>query len=93
MQRRLPDNFFIYIFVIAFFGAGIAVAVSRIAAIILFWLAGAYPQTTLISESLLMLPLFMFPEMFITGMLVSIFVVYKPTWVITFEDERYLVGK
>lgn len=92
-QKYLPDNFFIYIFVAAFFGAGTAVAVSRVVSIILLSLVGAYPDTKLIEESLMYTPLFMFPEMFVTGMLISIFVVYKPDWVITFEDERYIKGK
>ncbi|MFV2004246.1 MAG: energy-coupling factor ABC transporter permease [Gammaproteobacteria bacterium] len=92
-QKILPDNFFIYIFVIAFFGAGIAVAVSRFSSIILLSLVNAYPDARLIEESLLYTPLFMFPEMFVTGMLISIFVVYKPDWVITFDDERYIIGK
>jgi uncharacterized membrane protein len=92
-QRYLPDNFFIYIFVIAFFGAGAAVALSRFSAIILLSLVNAYPDTKLVDESLMYTPLFMFPEMFVTGMLISIFVVYKPDWVITFDDERYIIGK
>jgi uncharacterized membrane protein len=92
-QKTLPDNFFIYIFVVAFFGAGLAVAVSRLSSIVLLGLVNAYPETKLIEESLLYTPLFMFPEMFITGMLISVFVVYKPDWVITFDDERYITGK
>lgn len=92
-QKMLPDNFFVYIFVAAFFGAGIAVAFSHISSIALLSLVDAYPDTKLIQESLLYTPLFMFPEMFVTGMLVSIFVVYKPDWVITFDDARYIVGK
>lgn len=92
-QKYLPDNFFIYIFVVAFFGAGIAVAFSRIASIVLLSLVDAYPDSKLIQESLLYTPLFMFPEMFVTGMLISIFVVYKPDWVTTFDDERYIIGK
>ena len=92
-QRYLPDNFFIYIFVVAFFGAGIAVAFSRFTSIGLLSLVDAYPDAKLIQESLLYTPLFMFPEMFVTGMLISIFVVYKPDWVITFDDERYIIGK
>jgi len=92
-QKYLPDNFFIYIFVVAFFGAGIAVAASRLSSIVLLSLVNAYPETKLIEESLLYTPLFMFPEMFITGMLISVFVVYKPDWVITFDDERYIIGK
>jgi len=92
-QRYLPDNFFIYIFVVAFFGAGIAVAASRLSSIALLSLVNAYPDAKLIDESLLYTPLFMFPEMFITGMLISVFVVYKPDWVMTFDDERYIIGK
>ncbi|HHJ34447.1 MAG TPA: hypothetical protein ENJ87_01655 [Gammaproteobacteria bacterium] len=92
-QKYLVDNFFIYIFVVAFFGAGIAVMFSRLSSILLLSAVGAYPDTKLFEESLLYTPLFMFPEMFITGMLISVFVVYKPEWVITFDDERYIIGK
>jgi uncharacterized membrane protein len=92
-QRFLPDNFFIYIFIAAFFGAGIAVAASRLASIVLLSLIDAYPLAKLIEESLLYTPMFMFPEMFVTGMLISIFVVYRPDWVATFDDERYIIGK
>lgn len=92
-QKYLVDNFFIYIFVVAFFGAGCAVAVSRLSSIALLSLVGAYPDAKLIQESLMFTPLFMFPEMFVTGMLISIFVVYKPKWVLTFEDSRYITGK
>jgi len=92
-QKYLMDNFFIFIFVAAFFGAGIAVAMSRFSAIIILSLVDAYPDARLIAESILYTPLFMFPEMFVTGMLISIFVVYRPDWVITFDDERYIIGK
>lgn len=92
-QKYLPDNFFVYIFVAAFFGAGAAVAVSRLTSIVLLSLADVYPDAKLIQESLMYTPLFMFPEMFVTGMLISIFVVYKPDWVITFKDSRYITGK
>ena len=92
-QKRLPDNFFIYIFVAAFFGAGIAVAASRLSAIALLSLVQAYPDSQLVTESLVYVPLFMFPEAFVTGMLTSAMVIYKPEWVMTFDDERYITGK
>ncbi len=92
-QKFLPDNFFIYIFVVAFFGAGIAVAASRLSGIALLSLVHAYPDDKLVAESLMYVPLFMFPEAFVTGMLASIFVVYKPEWMLTFDDERYITGK
>lgn len=92
-QKFLPDNFFVYIFVCAFFGAGISIATSRLSAIVLLSMVSAYPDAKLVEESLQYLPLFMFPEAFVTGMLISIFVVYKPEWVSTFDDERYIIGK
>lgn len=92
-EKRLPDNFFIYIFVVAFFGAAIAVACSRLSATLLLYAANVYPDATLINESIRYLPLFMFPEAFVTGMLMSVFVVYRPEWVATFDDERYIKGK
>ena len=92
-HRWLPDNFFIYIFICAFFGAGIAIAVSRLAALTLLLTIDVYPSAKLMEESLQYIPLFMFPEAFVTGMLITIFVVYKPTWISTFDDDRYLKGK
>ena len=92
-QKWLPDNFFIYIFVCAFFGAAVAIAISRLSAITLLSLINAYPDEQLLEESLQYLPLFMFPEAFVTGMLITIFVVYRPEWITTFDDERYIRGK
>ena len=92
-QKLLPDNFFIYVFICAFFGAATATAASRLSAIALLSLIGAYTDERLFEESLQFLPLFMFPEAFVTGMLISIFVVYKPDWVTTFDDDRYIRGK
>ncbi len=91
--RFLPDNMFIYIFVCAFFGAAIAVAASRFAVALVLLFSGAYPWDTLWNESIIILPLFMLPEGFITGLLITLFVVYLPNWVRTFDDARYLHGK
>lgn len=92
-QKALPDNFFIYIFVCAFFGAAAAFAASRVCAVELLSFIGAYPDEKLAEESLQYLPMFLFPEAFVTGMLVTVFVVYRPDWVATFDDDRYLKGK
>ena len=92
-QKWLPDNFFIYIFICAFFGAAVAIAISRLSAITLLSLINAYPNEQLVEESLQYLPLFMFPEALVTGMLITIFVVYRPDWISTFDDERYIRGK
>ena len=75
------------------FGAAIAVAVSRFALALVLYFSGAYPWDVLWNESIVILPLMMFPEAFITGLLITLFVVYLPDWVKTFDDERYIHGK
>ncbi len=37
-------------------------------------------------------PLMMFPEAFINGFIVTVFVVFKPGWIPSFDDEVYLKG-
>ncbi len=92
-QRRLPNHVFIYIFVNAFFGAALAVLVCCLVIAGLLAAAGAYTMKYLLSEYLAFTPLMMFSEAWITGMLIAIFVGYRPNWVTTFEDSRYLHGK
>jgi uncharacterized membrane protein len=88
-EARLPWNYFIYVFVAAFFGAALAMVVSAGAAAAL--ISAGLPQgPTPGSDWLPMLLLLGFGEATLTGMLVALFVVYQPTWVGTFSDERYL---
>ncbi|MBT8440766.1 MAG: energy-coupling factor ABC transporter permease [Gammaproteobacteria bacterium] len=91
-RRYLPPNPFIYIFVCAFFGA----AASMLAAVVVnsALLVGS-DQVSLVQlqESyLLILPLLMFPEAFINGMLVTGLVAFKPNWIPSFDDRIYLKG-
>jgi len=92
-QRRLPAHVFIYIFVNAFFGAALAILVGSLAVAGLLGAAGTYSGEYLVSEYLAFSPLMMFSEAWITGMLIAIFVGYRPNWLLTFEDSRYLHGK
>ena len=92
-DRRLPNNFFIYIFVCAFFGAGAAVASVILVTSALHWLGGVYTWEYLWQNYTRYMPLVMVPEGFITGMLMSLFVAYRPEWVSTFDDSRYLKDK
>jgi len=89
-DRRLPNNFFIYIFIVAFFGAALSMLSVIAATTTLHYLSGqftyAYLQYNYFQYSLLL----MFPEAFISGMLMSIFVAFRPQWVSTFDDARYL---
>ncbi|HID48352.1 MAG TPA: hypothetical protein EYP40_01860 [Chromatiales bacterium] len=93
VDRRLPNHFFVYIFLNAFFGAGLAlVAMIGVASGILI-LGGVYRLDHLLTEYYPFIPLMVFPESFITGMLITVMVAMAPSWVCTFDDVRYLHGK
>jgi uncharacterized membrane protein len=89
-DRRLPNNFFIYIFICAFFGAALSMASVILGTTAFHSLSGSFSLTYLSYNYFPYGLLLMFPEAFITGMLMSIFVVYRPQWVSTFDDHRYL---
>lgn len=89
-DRRLPNNFFIYIFVCTFFGAALSMASVILATTGIHYLTGSFSADYLSYNYLPYGLLLMFPEAFITGMLMSIFVAYRPQWVSTFDDRRYL---
>jgi uncharacterized membrane protein len=92
-QKWLPAHFFIYIFVDAFFGAALAMLAVVLSGSAILWIGTVYSFDRLITEYLQLAPLLMFPEAFITGFLTTIMVVYRPEWVSSFDDSRYLENK
>jgi len=93
VDSRLPNNFFIYIFIVAFFGAAIAAASAVLATSLAQVASGTYSAETVWHDYTRYALLIMFPEAFITGMMMTLFVAYRPEWVSTFDDSRYLDGK
>jgi uncharacterized membrane protein len=92
-ERRLPPNFFVYVFVVAFFGAGLSLAVAGIAgAVALSWGAGR-PAELVFGEYVPYLIYLAFGEATVSGMLLTLAVVYRPRWVATFDDARYITGR
>lgn len=89
----LPRHFFVYIFVNGFFGAALTIISFGFCSTVLLALAGAYEWDYLVSEYLPYFLLLSFSEAWLSGMVITLFVVYRPNWVVTFEDSRYLVGK
>ena len=89
-DRKLPNHFFIYIFLCAFFGAAIAMGSVGLVSSLVLNLAGVYSFEYIHYNYLRYFPLLMFPEAFITGMIMTLLVVYYPRWVSTFDDARYL---
>jgi uncharacterized membrane protein len=93
VDRFLPTNFFIYVFVTAFFGSGATVMTIGLLASVLLWLAGIYPAALLLEDYLPYYFLLGFAEAWLNGAMVTLMVVYAPHWVGSFDDRRYLLNK
>ncbi len=91
-QRRLPHNFFIYIFINSFLAAALAILLCALAATLVHGLASGDTAGPA-SDYLLYLPMLMFGEAFLNGMVMTLLVAYRPRWVATFHDRWYLDGK
>lgn len=89
-ESFLPANYFIYIFVAAFLAAGLSMLVTGVVSYeILTHIDSQIIEETLDQYILIFIPI-MYPEAFITGGVMSVFVIYKPEWIATFDDRRYL---
>lgn len=94
VDRYLPDNLMIFLFLCGFFGAALATLGTGLAGLGLVMLGAIDPEAVhLAKEYALFLPLLMPSEAFLTGMLLSVLMVYHPHWVATFNDHRYIDTK
>lgn len=94
VDRYLPDNLPVFLFVCGFFGSAMATLASGLTMVVIVWLAAVDAQVLfMIREYALFLPLLMPSEAFITGMLLSLLLVYYPHWVATFNPRRYIDTK
>jgi len=93
VDSKLPNHFFIYIFINCFFGAALATASVGLATTAYAALSGAYSLSYLLENYAPYYFLMAWAEAFATGMIMTILVVYKPEWVATFDDKRYLQSK
>ncbi len=89
----MPRHLFIYLFLSAFFGSAINFIIVGTVSALLLAIFGAYDWHMLVYEFLPYYYLLGFAEAFITCGLITVFVVYRPKWVFSFRDERYLKGK
>jgi uncharacterized membrane protein len=93
VDRKLPNHMFVYIFLNAFFGSALAIIAVGLVSTGFNTIIGAYPLHYLLSEYLPYYLLMAWSEAFTTGMAVTLMVVYKPEWMATFDDRRYLDKK
>lgn len=93
LSGLLPKHLFVYIFAHGFFGAALTIICVGFSISLFLALAGAYPWEYLVSEYFPYFLLLGFSEAWLSGMVMTLFVVYRPQWVITFDDSRYLADK
>ncbi|MCB1761510.1 MAG: energy-coupling factor ABC transporter permease [Gammaproteobacteria bacterium] len=94
VHSLLPRNFFIYVLVNAFLGAGLVALISGfLAAGLLLLFSGLHDWEHLTLNLIPYFPLMFLPESVVNGWIVTMLVLYKPHWISSFSDELYLRGK
>lgn len=90
VDGKLPNHFMIYVFLCGFFGAALAMTATGLGATAVMALSGTYGLDYLSSQYLPYFILMSWSEAMLTGMGVSLMAAYRPAWVSTFDDSRYL---
>jgi uncharacterized membrane protein len=93
VDRKLPNHFMVYVFLCGFFGAALAMAAVGVGATLVMAFSGAYQLDYLTSQYLPYFILMGWSEAILTGMAVTLMAVYRPAWVSTFDDVRYLQNR
>lgn len=91
VERCLPRNFFIYIYASAFLGGALSMLAVGLATVML--IPSAVPYGDGWFGRVVPYVLMMFGEAFVSGALLTLMVVYRPAWVASFDDRRYLADR
>ncbi|MES9848552.1 MAG: energy-coupling factor ABC transporter permease, partial [Candidatus Thiodiazotropha sp.] len=93
VRSWLPRQFFVYVLGNGFFTAWLVGYASGYLAMQLLVLSGAYTMAELEVTVMPFFPLMFFPEALVNGWVITLMVVFCPTWVYSFSDEQYIHGK
>jgi uncharacterized membrane protein len=93
LDRALPKHFFLYVLGNGFFGAALSVAAIGLATTGLMAFGNVYALDYLLSHYTPYALMLGWGEAFTTGMAVTLMAVYRPQWLETFDDRKYLQGK
>lgn len=92
-QRFMHKSFFIYTLFNGFFCAILTMLLLVTTTCILLYCCGGYDWDDIYYRYLPFTPMMVFAEGFFTGMLTSGMVLFRPEWIGSFDDRRYLNGK
>ena len=90
VEAKMLRNFFVFLFVCGFLGAGLATASSGLFTSALLVLDGVYSVEKIVHEYVRYLPLIMFPEGLMNGIFLTGMLVFHPDWVRTFDAKAYI---
>jgi uncharacterized membrane protein len=90
VQRYLPHNYFVYFFGTVFAGSMLAFNLAGLARFALLAANGTLAAAQLAGEYLAWLPMVSLGEAFMNGIVMAMAVVYRPDWVVSFDDRVYL---
>lgn len=86
LRRWLPDQVFIYILGRGFLGTAVCIFLSGVMYELLYHLVGGVA----VEQALVARWLMAWGDAFLTGLFTAIFVAFKPEWLATWSDDRYL---
>ena len=92
-EHKMPPHMFIYLYFVGFLGGALSVLASMLANAFLFALFTDADLTSIFSEYLQYLLLMVMPEGFLNGMVITALVMFRPEWVTTYSDSRYVEGR
>ncbi len=93
VRSWLPKHFFIYVLGNGFLTAWLVAYASGYTAVNFLVMSGTYTMAELEATIIPFFPLMFLPEAIINGWIITILVLFCPTWVHSFSDEQYLKGK
>jgi uncharacterized membrane protein len=90
LVERLPTNIFVFIFVGGFFGSAAVVVLTGWLLSLVYWATQLIPWGSLLEDYAMYWMLVGFSEAWLTGMLLTVMVVYRPDGVRMFDAVRYI---
>ena len=90
VHARLPHNYFIYFFITTFLGAALAFNLAGLVRVALMATSGTLDAARTGPEYFAILPFMSFGEAVVNGTVIGMAVVYRPKWVMSFDDRLYL---
>ena len=91
--RYLPHHFFVYSIFNGFIAGVISMILTVMTAALLLICCGPYNFDWIVDRYLVFIPLMAFAEGFFTGMIATGMALFRPEWIMTYDDKRYIAGK